>query len=309
MGIPKTVLKPAFNVTRASHLVLTVTDLAASRHFYVDLLGFVVSDENSERIYLRGLEEACHHSLVLEQGSRAEVQRIGFRVLTEEDLDLAEAHFRQAGLSPSWVASPHQGRTLRIQDVTGVPVEFCATMDTRPRLILQLSKFHGACPQRLDHWQVLTPDVPRALDFYMGMGFRLSEYVTMAGDEPAFVFLQRKGNPHDIVFGPGPQLALHHFAFMVPEVHHLMHICDLLAEQGYGKGVEWGPCRHFAPGYARFVYLRDPDGHRIEMFNTHYQTIDIEDEPIRWELATLMDMGWGMPPPATWMSEASSFRF
>ena len=37
-----------------SHVVLAVADLAASKRFYVDLLGFVVSDEDSERLYLRG---------------------------------------------------------------------------------------------------------------------------------------------------------------------------------------------------------------------------------------------------------------
>lgn len=307
MAIPKTIFKPAFDVTRASHVVLTVTDLAASRNFYVDVLGFVISDEDDRTIYLRGLEEACHHSLVLAEGPKAEVQCIGFRVQTEEDLDLAAAYVDKAGLSYAWTTPPHQGRTLRFRDVSGVPIEFCATMETRPRLILQLSKFHGACPQRLDHWQVLTTDVLRALNFYMGMGFRLSEYITIEGDDPAFVFLQRKGNPHDIVFGPSPSLGMHHFAFVVPESHNLMHICDLMAEHGYGKSVEWGPCRHFAPGYARFVYLRDPDGHRVELFTTHYQTMDCEDEPIRWEFAKLMELGWGPPPPASWMEQKSPF--
>ena len=36
MSIPKPVYNPPFNITRASHSVLTVKDLAASRRFYVD---------------------------------------------------------------------------------------------------------------------------------------------------------------------------------------------------------------------------------------------------------------------------------
>ncbi|WP_128929643.1 VOC family protein [Bradyrhizobium guangxiense] len=310
MAIPRPVFRPPFNMPRASHVVLAVKDLKESKRFYVDALGFVVSSEDENRLYLRGLEEGCHHSLVLEQGGKPSAQHIGFRVLTEEDLDAAEAFFRDLGHRPTWVEVPHQARTLRVSDAAGVPLDICASMETRPRLILQSSRFSGACPQRLDHFQILTPHVDRALEFYTRLGFRLSEYITQDGsEEPSFVFLQRKGNPHDIVFapGPGPGPLLHHAAFTIPETYHLMFICDLLAEMGFGRSVEYGPARHFAPGYARFVYLRDPDGHRIELFNTHYQTIDIEDEPLKWEMAKVLAGGWAPPPPQSWMTEAAPF--
>ena len=102
MHLPKPVYKPAFNVTRASHLVSRVRDLEASRAFYCGLLGLVVSDEDSTTLWLRGLEEACHHSLVLKVGEPA-VERVGMRVLTEEDLDLLQAHFAAAGFPTEWV--------------------------------------------------------------------------------------------------------------------------------------------------------------------------------------------------------------
>jgi catechol 2,3-dioxygenase len=310
MPIPKPVYRPPFNITRASHVVLRVKDLAASKAFYVDTLGFVISSEDGGRLYLRGLEEACHHSLVLEKGDTPCALRVAFRVLTDDDLEIAAEHFAKAGLDPSWVNVPHQGRTLHVNDAVGTLLEICATMETRPRLILQSSQFHGACPQRLDHFQIITPKVPQALDFYYGMGFRLSEYISIeeGSIEPDAVFLQRKGNPHDIVFVPGQGPRLHHAAFMVPEISHLMFICDLLAEKGYARNIEYGPCRHFAPGYARFVYLRDPDGHRIELFNTHYQTMDIEDEPIHWEMSKLRAGGWGPPPPESWLTQAMAFQ-
>ena len=69
-----------FNFTRASHVVLQVKDLALSRAFYVDTLGFVVSDETANTIYLRGLEEACHHSLVLEKADQASCRFVGLKV-------------------------------------------------------------------------------------------------------------------------------------------------------------------------------------------------------------------------------------
>ena len=43
------------------------------------------------------------------------------------------------------------------------------------------------------------------------------------------------------------------------------------------------PRRPQSPAFAIFVFLRDPDGHRIELFTAHYQTIDIDDAPVRWD--------------------------
>ena len=137
MSIPKPVYNPPFNVTRASHAVLTVKDLAKSRAFYVDLIGFIVSDEDNDTIYLRGVAEACHHSLVLKRAhGEPEAERVGMRVFTEEDLEKAKAHFDKAGLPAKWVEVPHQGRTLHVSDVSGAPIEFCATMELKPRLIV-----------------------------------------------------------------------------------------------------------------------------------------------------------------------------
>ena len=81
MSIPKPVYNPPFNVTRASHSVLTVKDLAVSRNFYVDLIGFIVSDEDKDTIYLRGVAEACHHSLVLKRAKgEPQAERVGMSI-------------------------------------------------------------------------------------------------------------------------------------------------------------------------------------------------------------------------------------
>ena len=55
MPIPKPNYSPPFNITRASHAVLQVKDLAKSRAFYVDLIGFIVSAEDNDALYLRGV--------------------------------------------------------------------------------------------------------------------------------------------------------------------------------------------------------------------------------------------------------------
>jgi catechol 2,3-dioxygenase len=57
-----------------------------------------------------------------------------------------------------------------------------------------------------------------------------------------------------------------------------------------------------------YAYMRDPDGHRVELFITHYQTLDIDDEPVRWDARDpAFGMPWGLPAQRTWHHEASNF--
>ena len=308
MQLPTVNLDPDFRITRASHVVLTVKDLAASRKFYTEVIGLIVTAEENDTLYLRGVEEDCHHCLVLRKGSTPTCARIGMRVYTETDLEKAKAGFDALQCPTAWVEVPHQGRTLHVTDPVGTPLEFCATMTVVPRMITSFNQHKGGGALRLDHYQVLTPHVRKACEFYMSLGFRLSEYIAPPGsNDLRGVFLQRKGNPHDIVFfnGRGPQL--HHFAFLVPEVHHLLHACDVAGQLGYGKTVERGPGRH-GPGHAMFVYFRDPDGHRCELFNTHYQTMDVESEPIAWDPTDhAVSFPWGLPAQRSWFEQATPF--
>ena len=156
MNIPPPVHNPPFNITRASHVVLTVRDLDASRRFYTQVIGLAVSGEEGDTLYLRGLEEACHHSLVLRRtAGQALCERVGFRVFTEQDLDAVHAYYTSAGLPVAWAKVPHQGRTLHVSDPFGTPLEFCATMDVMPRLLTDFHVQKGGRAHRLDHFQIL----------------------------------------------------------------------------------------------------------------------------------------------------------
>ncbi|TGQ93980.1 3,4-dihydroxyphenylacetate 2,3-dioxygenase, partial [Mesorhizobium sp. M1C.F.Ca.ET.204.01.1.1] len=100
-------------MVRLSHVELAVTDLAKSRAFYVDTLGLQVTDETSDAIYLRALEERGHHCIVLRKGPVAEARDLGFKVFSDEDLDKAAHFFDGKGLPVEWVERPYQSRTFR----------------------------------------------------------------------------------------------------------------------------------------------------------------------------------------------------
>lgn len=304
------VLNPPFNVTRASHVVLHVADLDVSKAFYTELIGLVVSDEDSDHVYLRGLEESAHHSLELRRSDSGECARIGMRVQTSADIDSAQAYFESAGVAATRVDLPYQGDTLHVTDAIGTPLELSAGMDRRERMLKAYDRYRGGSAQRLDHYQLQADDVRRAHDFYQPLGFRLSEYTyspnESGGEDLWGVWLQRKGNPHDIVFTHGIGPRLHHFAYTIPDTNDLIRACDVAGALGYAGGLERGPGRHGISG-ALFVYFRDPDGHRIELFNTHYQNIDLEP-PMAWDLADPKRADqWGLPAQAKWFEEASAF--
>lgn len=308
MDLPTTDYDTPFDITRASHVVLTVKDLEASRLFYTEVIGLIVTEQDGDALYLRGVEEACHHSLVLRRADGAPAAlRIGMRVLRDRDLDHLKAYFESKGCPAAWADAPHQGRTLHATDVVGTPLEFCATMPVVPRALTQFHLYRGGAAARIDHYQILVPDVRKACEFYMAAGFWLSEYIMPANGELAGVFLQRKGNPHDIVFFKETGPRLHHAAFTSPESYNILHACDVAGTLGFGAGVERGPGRH-GPGHAMFVYFRDPDGHRIELFNTHYQAMDIEVGPVRWDPADMQKMTpWGLPAQKKWFAQATPF--
>lgn len=310
MPLPKLNLTPPFNVTRAGHVVLEVADLDASREFYCDVVGMLETDRTSDTLYLRGVEEVCHHSLVLKVGPAAGTCRqIGLRVQTDEDLDRAAHHFKSLGLPAEFVEVPYQDRTLHVRDPFGMPLELVASMDLVKRELHSYSKYRGGAAQRLDHFQFQCSRVQDAADFYASIGFRISEYAAAGPDDELWaVFFQRKGNPHDVVFANGPGPRLHHFAYTIRDSHELIHLCDTAGSLGYGLSLERGPGRHGMAGGALFVYLRDPDGHRIECFNTHYQTIDIEEDPVRWDISDPMRSNiWGPPAVEKWFTEATVF--
>lgn len=307
-SIPMTQYEPPFAITRASHLVLTSQNLAASELFYTQVAGMVLTHKEDDRLYLRGLEEACHHSLVIKL-SKAEphCERIGLRVFREKDLELAKLFFDQRGMENHWTEVPFQGRTLHFTDPTGALIELCASMPVVPRLHHQVHLYRGGSAQRLDHFQLHTPHVQRAAEFYMTqLGFRASDiYFNQQGLGAAF--LQRKGNTQDLVYlhGPGPRL--HHFGYTIPDSQEILRACDTAGNLGFGDAVERGPGRH-GMGHVLFVYLRDPDGHRIELHNTPYQMIDIELETNLLAADQRQQLlPWGLPPQRKWVAEASTF--
>jgi catechol 2,3-dioxygenase len=80
-----------------------------------------------------------------------------------------------------------------------------------------------------------------------------------------------------------------------------------MATSGFLAHMERGRGRHDISN-AFFLYVRDPDGHRVELFTSDYLTVDPDLEPIRWSLRDPQRQTlWGHPAPKSWFEEGSLF--
>jgi catechol-2,3-dioxygenase len=140
------------------------------------------------------------------------------------------------------------------------------------------------------------------VDFYTEvLGFRVSDWL---GD--VFAFLRCGPDHHTVNFLNSEHRGLHHIAFEMKDIPHLLAACELLGQKDIK--IIWGPGRH-GIGHNVFVYHRDPDDHIIEFYTEMDQMKDEtlgyfeprpwhKDRPQRpkvWERVPGA-LTWGTPP-------------
>ncbi len=298
-----------FDVLRCAYAELLVTDLAASEHFYVDLLGLVVSHRTDDALYLRGWEERSHHSLVLREAPLAACGRLAFRVRAPEDLDAVVVEFEGRGCVVREVAGaePGMGRAVRVWDPFGFPLEFFSEMSQFETQLQRFDIQRGAPIMRLDHFNIHSPDCERTMAFWLELGFRPTEYISTDGDDERITggWLARKPTVHDIALTAGAGPRLHHLGLYVAEPAGVLRACDQLGGAHRTDAIERGPGRHGVSN-AFFVYLRDPDGHRIELYACDYYTGDPDHRPLRWSVNDPRCRSfYGTRAPDSWYEEST----
>jgi catechol 2,3-dioxygenase len=238
------------------------------------------------------------------------LEHIGYRVWSPGDLELLAAHFQALGCEARWVAEDAErgqgpGRALRVQDPLGFPLEFFHDMRPVERLTQRYDLHRGALLQRVEHVNLYVPDVGPAHDLYRELGFRCSEYIETEDGRLSAVWLYRKPTVHDTAFTTGFGPRLHHFAYTPVDSQAILRLCDILAGANRESAIERGPGRHGVSN-AFFLYLRDPDGHRIELYTGDYYTGDPDFEPIRWSSTDPRRRNyWGHAVPDSWFEEGT----
>jgi catechol 2,3-dioxygenase len=297
-----------FDILRCAYAELVVTDLAASREFYVDILGLTVSYEDDDVIHLRTLEEFIHHNLVLRKGPVAAAAALAFRVRSPEDVDKAEAHYQALGCRTERRAGGFVrgvGDSVRVTDPLGFPYEFFHEVEHVERLAWHYQVHTPGALVRLDHFNQVTPDVPAGIAYLEGVGFRVTEDIEDSDGVVYAAWMRRKSTVHDTALTGGAGPRMHHIAFATHEKHNIIAICDKLGALRLSDRIERGPGRHGVSN-AFYLYILDPDGHRIEIYTQDYYTGDPDNPVVRWDVHDNQRRDWwGNPVVPSWYTEAS----
>ncbi len=223
------------------------------------------------------------------------------------DLARAEAYYAALGCRTERLpagAVRGLGEVVRVEDPLGFLVDFFASAAHPERLQQRYDLRRGAEVARLDHFNICVPDVPRAQAYYSGLGFGLSE--TIEDDQTVYAaWMYRKQTVHDVAFTGGAGPRLHHLGFFAHEPHSVLRICDIIGSLHLEECIERGPGRHGVSN-AFYVYLRDPDGHRLEIYTSDYYTGDPDHPVLRWSVRDPRRRDfWGNAVIPSWYSDAS----
>ncbi len=300
-----------FNILRSAIAEFLVTDLDAAREFYCSALGFLLIEETGSALYLGGLEERDKYSLILRKAEAPGLAAISFKVESERDLEALARLADNENLPCRWIdtgAQPGKGKALRLHDPGGIPLEFFCQIEQRDWYLQKFRHHRGARIMRIDHFNCMVRDVAQSHEWYTGkLGFHCSELTDTKENPPRpwAVWLHRKQNVHDIALMNGIGPRLHHVGFWASDRVSILDACDVLAACGFAKNIERGPGRHGISN-AFFLYLRDPDGNRIEIYTGDYLITEWNRPPVRWDIDNPMRQTfWGHTPPKSWFDEAA----
>lgn len=296
------------DIVRAAYGELIVSDLERARWFWVDMLGFVVTAAEPGALYLRGYDELTHHNLILTEGPTPAAGRIAYRVRSSNDLDRAERFYAERGCRTRRIpggATRGIGEAVRVEDPLGFTVELFHDVAHAERLIQRYDLRRGAQIARLDHFNLMVPDIPAAYEHYAALDFGCSE--TIEDQDTLYAaWMFRKQTVHDVAFTGGVGPRLHHIGFFAHESHQVLHACDIFGSLHEEAHIERGPGRHGVSN-AFYVYLRDPDGHRVEIYTSDYYTGDPDHPTYRWDVHDPRRRDfWGNEVVQSWYRDAST---
>jgi catechol 2,3-dioxygenase len=297
-------------ILRLGQIELFVTNLNKSKEFYVDVLGFIEVERTESSLYLRAIDEFDRYSLILTEKPFAALGSFGLRVSSPEYLEVLKKKHEEMGIKTEYSLEsihPGKGPTLKVAEPNGHPVEFYHSMEQISvgnqnggvdALPMRYSHLHrGIPPICIDHMNLRVINVDKALEYWEEIGFSISEYV-QDGDEKFAAWTRAKTSTHDVALVKHREASLHHIAYIVDGVAGVVRTADLLADAGYRDSVEYGPGRHGVTN-AFFLYIRDPDGHRIEIYSGDYKR-DTDLAPIGWTKEEYDQKGrlwWGPTVP------------
>jgi len=305
-------------VAHIGHVEVSVTDLEKSLKFYTDVLGLVLTETDGEYAYLRAWQDYDHHTLVLKASNKSELNRIGWRVSTDESLKLFEKLLKEMNIDFKWVEGGKKkalGDAIHFKSPTGIPIELywekelfvTNNQELMSKLASHPTKYpaRGVSPRRFDHVNIMVNDVTKEQQWWTELlGIHHRYYVQNKEDIRLGSWLSRTNIAHEIAFMRNSNqngAAFHHLAYFLDSPDELVRAANIMAENDIK--IEWGPGKHGTSG-AQFIYVFEPSGHRVELWTGGFLMFSPDWKPIEWgpEIGQLGLEMWGSTPPESYLT-------
>lgn len=298
---------PIRDVAHLAHVEIKSPKPEESIRFFTQLLGLSVTAQQGQSVYLRAYGDYPHHTLKITEAKEAGLGHVSWRAYSPESLEGRARALKEAGFGRWTEGDLGHGPSYAFTTPDGHPMElfyeverYKAPAGEQPILKNAPNKIPlaGAAVRRLDHVNLLAGDVVTHREFMQQhLGFKLRERVVHHGDEKG-AWLSVTTLVHDIAFMKERGAArgrLHHLCYWYDQVGDLLRAADILRE--YGIHIEGGPAKHSIT-QAMFMYVYEPGGNRVELFNGGYQIFEPDWEPVTWtEQEKHLRVWWGNELP------------
>jgi 2,3-dihydroxy-p-cumate/2,3-dihydroxybenzoate 3,4-dioxygenase len=283
--------EPPIRFARLGFCEVQCRNLAATTHFYRDIVGMELAGETDRRAWLRCSDKPF--DIMLRQGTPG-LARAGFELEGPTDLERAHDRLRALGTDVRWcdAAGTDEVQAQRALVFTDPTSDLTCLFYNGQRPATRPYQPHLTRIARLGHLVLNVADLGAAHRFWADtLGFAVSDRVDGLAE-----WLRCWPNPlhHSLALLQHSANTLHHINFMVTDIDDIGTAMNRI--KAAGIPIVFGPGRHL-PSTSVFLYFLDPDGNTCEL-SFGMELFDPETARAPRELehkAEVMDT-WGSRP-------------
>jgi catechol 2,3-dioxygenase len=299
--------EPVFDVAHLGHVELLTDKPEASLDFFVNILGLTESGREGDSVYLRGFDDYEFHTLKLTAAATTGMRHAGYRCASPQALMRRVDAIEKLGAGIGWTdgdlghgpAYQFRDPDQHIFEIYYETRRYEAPPAEKPALKNQAQRFHGrgVCARRLDHFNLLAPDVGAIRDFLpQALGSRVTEQIILNTGAVAGCWFTVNNKSYDVAYTrdhTGASGRFHHVTFALDQREHVLQAADIFLENGVF--IETGPHKH-AIQQTFFLYVYEPAGNRVEVANAGARLILAPDwQTVTWtEQERKKGQAWGL---------------